>query len=288
MVASMTAFARREIETPMGVMTWELRSVNHRYIDISLRIPDELRGMETAARERLVARLNRGKVDGTFRLRPSAEAGFKLALNDALVTELVALGRTVHDRWGTPSGLTVADVLRWPGAVQPTETNLDGVQTAAMNLLDHVLSDLAEARRREGGKLATMVLQRGDVMTQLVQSARARLPEVIELYRKRLQSRLADLTATVDPQRIEQEMVLMAQKFDIAEELDRIFVHLDEVRRVLQQPGPVGRRLDFLMQELNREANTLGSKSVDLETTRVSVDMKVLIEQMREQIQNIE
>lgn len=288
MVASMTAFARREIETPMGVMTWELRSVNHRYIDISLRIPDELRGMETAARERLVARLNRGKVDGTFRLRPSAEAGFKLALNDALVTELVALGRTVHDRWGTPSGLTVADVLRWPGAVQPTETNLDGVQTAAMNLLDHVLSDLTEGRQREGGKLATMVLQRGDVMTQLVQSARARLPEVIELYRKRLQSRLADLTATVDPQRIEQEMVLMAQKFDIAEELDRIFVHLDEVRRVLQQPGPVGRRLDFLMQELNREANTLGSKSVDLETTRVSVDMKVLIEQMREQIQNIE
>lgn len=288
MVASMTAFARREIETPMGVMTWELRSVNHRYIDISLRIPDELRGMEAAARERLVTRLNRGKVDGTFRLRPSAEAGFKLALNDALVTELVALGRTVHDRWGTPSGLTVADVLRWPGAVQPTETNLDGVQTAAMNLLDHVLSDLTEARQREGGKLAAMVLQRGDVMTQLVQSARARLPEVIELYRNRLQTRLADLTATVDPQRIEQEMVLMAQKFDIAEELDRIFVHLDEVRRVLQQSGPVGRRLDFLMQELNREANTLGSKSVDLETTRVSVDMKVLIEQMREQIQNIE
>lgn len=288
MVASMTAFARREIETPMGVMTWELRSVNHRYLDISLRIPDELRGMEAAARERLVTRLSRGKVDGTFRLRPSAEAGFKLALNDALVTELVALGRTVHDRWGTPSGLTVADVLRWPGAVQPTETNLDGVQSVAMNLLDHVLGDLSEARQREGGKLATMVVQRGDAMTQLVEGARTRLPEVIELYRKRLQSRLADLTSTVDPQRIEQEMVLMTQKFDIAEELDRIFVHLDEVRRVLHQPGPVGRRLDFLMQELNREANTLGSKSVDLETTRASVDMKVLIEQMREQIQNIE
>lgn len=292
MAASMTAFARRESETPMGVMTWELRSVNHRYLDVSLRIPDELRAMEAAARERIVARLSRGKIDGFFRLRPSTEAGFKLTLNEALVAELVGLSAAVHHQWGVHaglnSGLTVADVLRWPGAVQSAEANLEGVQRGAMTLLDQVLADLSDSRQREGNQLVTGMLRRCDTITELVGVTRTRLPDMLDLYRKRLRTRLAELASELDPQRLEQEMVLLAQKFDVAEELDRIVVHLDEVRRVLQQAGPVGRRLDFLMQELNREANTLGSKSVDIETTRASVDIKVLIEQMREQMQNIE
>ncbi len=288
MVCSMTAFARSEQETELGVMSWELRAVNHRYLEISVRLPEELRAIEGSVRERINARLGRGKVDCAFRFKPSAAAGPVLSLNRDLVRDLVALTREIDDMLSHSPWNSALDVLRWPGVLEAREANQEQVKVEALALLAGALSDMYDGRRREGEKLKAIILQRCDAMGVLVDDARDRLPRVVQLYRQRLLERVNAVRQELDPQRLEQEIVLAAQKMDVHEELDRIEVHIDEVRRVIEQPGPVGRRLDFLMQEFNREANTLGAKSVDVETTRISVDMKVLIEQMREQIQNIE
>lgn len=288
MAASMTAFARVEEETEFGTMAWELRSVNHRYLEMNLRLPEELRALESGVRECVAARFGRGKIDCTFRFKPSAAAGLSLTLNEELVAQIGKLVNKVSATVHVSGGLSVGDVLRWPGVVQSAETNHDAIQTRALALLNSTLLDLQRTREREGDKLKSVILSRTSQLLALVGEAKTRLPEIVSQYRGKLVDRLADLKEGGDPQRLELELVMIAQKIDIAEELDRLAAHVGEVQRVLEQKGPVGRRLDFLMQELNRESNTLGSKSIDVETTRCSVDMKVLIEQMREQIQNIE
>jgi len=289
MTRSMTAFTRQEIKTEWGVLNWELRTVNHRFLEIYVRLPEDMRVLETAVRERIGARLSRGKVDCMLRFEPVANAEHtRLALNKGLIQLLLDASKEVEGMLKNPGQIRSLDILRWPGVLQVVETDLDQLQNEALKLLDISLDELNLNRQREGKKMNEIIHQRCSAIREQVVHARQRLPEVSENQRRKLLNRLEELKSELDMTRLEQEMAYMAQKIDIAEELDRLEVHVEEVQRVLQQDEPVGRRLDFLMQELNREANTLGSKSADTQTTRASVEMKVLIEQMREQIQNIE
>ena len=290
MTASMTAFARRETTTPWGVLVWELRSVNHRYLELSFKLPDELRAIEPAARELLAKRLGRGKVD--CHLRVGTREGGELVLDETMVTHLVGLGRKIEGLAVTAGGLVsswrMVDLLRWPGVFKSAAVDSEGLQQAALALLTETLNDFGAMRAREGTQLDAILKQRLDAIGEIALRVRALLPEVRQNFRDRLLARLQDVRADLDPARVEQELLLFAQKTDVDEELDRLVMHLTEVRRVLGESGQTGRRLDFLMQELNREANTLGSKAADVRVTNAAVDLKVLIEQMREQVQNIE
>ena len=285
---SMTAFARRQSRDDLGELTWEVRSVNHRYLEAMVRLPEELRAIEPVVRERLNQRLGRGKIDCGLRYKAGTGAMGELRVNEALVKQLLgAADHMLHQLHSSPLP-TVMEVLRWPGVLETEEQDFTPVQNAAVQLLDQTLDDLVEARGREGGRLAELIRLRVARMREEVSRARERMPAVIQSVRERLTARLAEVSADLDAARLEQEMALLAQRLDVDEEMDRLSTHLDEVEDVLQRDEPVGRRLDFLMQELNREANTLGSKSSDSETTAISVEMKVLIEQMREQVQNLE
>lgn len=290
MTASMTAFARRETNTPWGILVWELRSVNHRYLELSFKLPEELRAIELAARELLGKRLGRGKVD--CHLRVNAREGGELVLDEAMVAQLVGLGHKIEGLAATAGGLVspwrMVDLLRWPGVFKPAALDSEGLQHAALALLAETLNDFGAMRAREGAQLDAILKQRLDAIGEIAARVRAFLPEVRQNFRDRLLTRLQDVRAELDPARVEQELLLFAQKTDVDEELDRLVMHLTEVRRVLGESGQTGRRLDFLMQELNREANTLGSKAADVRVTNAAVDLKVLIEQMREQVQNIE
>jgi uncharacterized protein (TIGR00255 family) len=290
MTASMTAFARREAATPWGTLVWELRTVNHRYLEPSFKLPDELRAVEPAARELVAKRLGRGKVDCHLKL--AAREGADLVLDETLVKRLLELERKT-ETLAAGTGASVApwrmvDLLRWPGVFKTTAVDTEALTQAAVRLLTEALDELAATRDREGTQLAAIVGQRLDAMAEVVTRVRTLLPEVQQNFRDRLLTRLKDVRTELDPSRLEQEMLLFAQKTDVDEELDRLATHLAEVRRVLADKGQIGRRLDFLMQELNREANTLGSKAADVRVTNAAVDLKVLIEQMREQVQNIE
>lgn len=288
MIRSMTAYARAAETTAQGEMVWQIRSVNHRYLETSVRLPEELRDLEPVVREKVAATLGRGKVEVGLRYVPSAQAASELAINDRLVDQLIkAADQMVHKLHssGTPS---IMDLMRWPGVLEAKEQDFGPVQKQAAEVLDKALVDLVEAREREGQRLAELIENRLAGMREQVSLARTRMPEVIEGVRQRLRNRLQEVSETLDAERLEQEMALLAQRLDVDEEMDRLDTHLAEVQRVLGTDEPVGRRLDFLMQELNREANTLGSKSADSETTAISVEMKVLIEQMREQVQNLE
>jgi uncharacterized protein (TIGR00255 family) len=284
----MTAYARRQKRAPFGELTWELRSVNHRYLEAALRIPEELRAIEPVARERINRRLGRGKLDCGLRFRPAQEASAQIQVNEPLVGQLIEAANQLMQHLHSSPLPTVMDIMRWPGVLEAAEQDFTPIQQAAVDLLDEALDDLVSAREREGGHLAELIRQRLRGMREQVARARERMPRVIAAVRERLRARLAEVSEDLDPDRLEQEMALLAQRLDVDEEMDRLGAHLDEVERVLERDEPVGRRLDFLMQELNREANTLGSKSADSETTAISVEMKVLIEQMREQVQNIE
>lgn len=292
MSLSMTAFARVDQETPWGNLVWELRSVNHRYLELGLRLPEELRHLESPVREILNKRLGRGKLDGNLRYQAREAADAELALDQVQVERLLAAGRRVEamaaERDAMVSPWRMNDLLRWPGALLAPELDVDALSAAAVRLLDTAVEQLIETRRREGARLAEGLKQRLDTLAHITVRVRQLLPEVAQLFRQRLEARLAEVRGELDPTRLEQEMLLFSQKMDVAEELDRLSVHVDEVRRVLGQSGQIGRRLDFLMQELHREANTLGSKSPDVRLTNAAVDLKVLIEQMREQVQNIE
>ncbi len=292
MALSMTAYARCDRNTQWGNLAWELRSVNHRYLEVGVRMPEELRASEPQVRELLAKRLGRGKVDCLLRYQPREDAGAEIVPDDALVSRLVAVGRKFEriaaENSTTIEPLRVIDILRWPGALHSVELDADALATESLQLLDNTLNELVEARQREGKQLAGVIRQRLDAVDEIVQSVRAWLPDVLKNFRERLVTRLADLRQELDQSRLEQEIVLFAQRIDVDEELDRLGVHLTEVRRVLDQHGQIGRRLDFLMQEFNREANTLGSKAADVRLTTAAVDLKVLIEQMREQVQNIE
>ena len=290
MTASMTAFARREAATPAGSLIWELRAVNHRYLELFFKLPDELRAVEPLARELIAKRVGRGKLDCHLRLmaRDSTEP----VMDEALVSRLAKLakrtGEIAASAGGSVAPWRMADLLRWPGVFQSTVTDADALLQAATQLLTGALDELAATRTREGTQLAAIIRQRLDGMEEIAARVRTLLPDVRQNYRDRLLNRLKDVRAELDPARVEQELLLFAQKTDVDEELDRLVMHLTEVRRVLDEKGQVGRRLDFLMQELNREANTLGSKAADVRVTNAAVDLKVLIEQVREQVQNIE
>jgi uncharacterized protein (TIGR00255 family) len=289
MIRSMTGFARRERQGPWGTLTCELRSVNHRYLELSLRLPDDLRGLENDSRQLLAASLRRGKVDAGVYLRGAPAGTAALEINRALVEQVVAGAAEVSAlAGGAAAGLNPLDVLRWPGVIRDSERDATPIAAAATELLKETASDLNEARAREGARIHEMLAQRCVALRELVATVRARLPEVSARIRSRVLERVAQLGTAVDTERLEQEIAMLAYKMDVEEELDRLGSHIAETLQVLDSQEPAGRRLDFLMQEFNREANTLSSKSQDTETTRAAVDMKVLIEQMREQVQNVE
>ena len=288
MIRSMTAFARQQGHGEYGELTWEVRSVNHRFLETTVRLPEELRGIEPAVRDRVTARLGRGKVECNLRFKAAAAGSVELQVNERMVEQILAAADKMAHRLHSSHQLSIMDVLRWPGVMETGEQDFTPAQEAALTLLEQTLDALLEAREREGARLSDLIVQRVRGMRAQVETARERMPLVIEAVRERLRARLAEVAENLDQERLEQEMALLAQRLDVDEEMDRLRTHLDEVSRVLEQDEPVGRRLDFLMQELNREANTLGSKSADSETTAISVEMKVLIEQMREQVQNIE
>ena len=285
-IRSMTAFASGERSTDWGTLGCELRAVNHRFLEVGVRLPDELRASEPALRERIAARLSRGKVDLAMRLRTNA-SGDALQVDDAVVERLGDLARRVDGRF---PGMRVdfAQLLQLPGVLQSRAVDPEALQAAALALLDAVLDDFVAAREREGTKLATAISERAAAIAGIAGEVRALVPQIRAGQRQKLETRLAELGSALEPGRLEQELVIWLQKLDVDEELDRLDSHLGELRRVLAQREPVGRRLDFLLQEFNREANTLGSKSVDARTTNAAVELKVLIDQVREQVQNIE
>lgn len=287
MIRSMTAFATCERAVTGGQLACELRAVNHRFLELSVRAPEELRAAEGAMRERVAQRVSRGKVDLGFRLRTEASTRSELSVNEGLLAQLSLLARKHHGQF---PGMTVdfVDLLRYPGVVEDAQPDAAGLQAAALALLDETLAEFVAAREREGAKLAAVMRERVDGIERIAAQVREWLPEIRAGLRARLDTRLADLKLPLDPGRLEQEIVLNLQKMDVDEELDRLASHVAEARRVLALPEAVGRRLDFLMQEFNREANTLGSKSVDARTTQAAVELKVLIEQLREQVQNLE
>jgi uncharacterized protein (TIGR00255 family) len=287
MIASMTGFARREVTGSFGTLACELRSVNHRYLEPGFRLPEELRPLESDLRQLLGKQLKRGKVDCTVHLRGAQAAERELRI------DTVALGRVAAavlqvSRVLPGATIDAVEVLRWPGVVEAATQDSDLLLGAGRTLFQQTLEDLSAMRGREGKRLGELIEQRCASLASLVGQVRTRLPEIQARVRSRLNERVAELLATVDRDRVEQEVVLQLQRLDVAEELDRLTGHIEETRRVMEGGEATGRRLDFLMQELNREANTLASKSQDLDTTRITVDMKVLIEQMREQVQNVE
>lgn len=288
MISSMTAFAREEYRGDLGVMSWEIRSVNHRYLEAFLRLPEELRVLETSVRERLSARLSRGKLDISLKFKPGKGAEAGLQINRRMVELLMAAEQEMAGLLHCDTYLRPLDLLRWPGVLEEQEQDYTPVKQQAMALLENAIDSLIDNRLREGERLAEIVRQRCESMQTQVERVRDLMPEVLDNVRSRIRDRLAEVMDELDEGRVEQEMALLAQRLDVDEEMDRLETHLLEVERVLSSDEPVGRRLDFLMQELNREANTLSSKSNDVEVTQSGVEMKVLIEQMREQIQNIE
>ena len=287
MVHSMTAFARVERAGAQGTLSWELRSVNHRYLEPHLRLPESFRDLEGAVREALRQTLSRGKVECTLRFTEET-TGKPLQVDRERAAQLVAAAETVASLIKQPAPLNPLEVLAWPGVLVADASDPQALNNDALALFNEALDELKAGRGREGADLAKLLDERLVAISAEVATLRVLVPQMLATQRQKVLDRFADMKAELDPQRLEQEMVLLAQKSDVAEELDRLSTHIIEVRRVLKSGGAAGRRLDFLMQELNREANTLSSKSQDLDTTRTAVDMKVIIEQMREQVQNAE
>jgi len=288
MIRSMTAFSRKELTAPWGTLSWELRSVNHRYLEVHPRLPDTLRDLENPVREALRNNLSRGKVECTLKLKAESSTPTSLDINETFVQQLLDAAHKLGNLTGDSGSLSVATLLNWPGVVKTPETDQSEIQQAAQSLLQDALQDFIANREREGQVLDRIITEKLDGIDAQVVIVRQHLPEILQAQKDKLKARLEEISANVDYDRLEQELVYLAQKVDVDEELDRLETHVKEVRRSLKQGGAVGRRLDFLMQELNREANTLGSKSINTLTTQAAVELKVLIEQMREQIQNIE
>ncbi len=288
MIYSMTAFARRELRGDFGLLICEIRSVNQRYLEANLRLSDVVRELEMPLRDKLRQQLSRGKVDVWIKHEAIEGNVSNIHINQELAARLVAAASQIDQLARHAAPLNAADILRIPGVVCVAEPNQQALLAATQSLFDQTLSDFVAMRQREGQALQQFIGQRLDLIAVECDKVRQRMPHILAHYRQRLLARLQDIKAELDNDRLEQEMVLFAHKIDVAEELDRLSAHLVEIKRVLQQGGAVGRKLDFLMQELNREANTLGSKSVSADSSLSSVELKVLIEQMREQIQNLE
>jgi len=287
MIHSMTAFARAEQAGANGTLSWELRSVNHRYLEPHLRLPESFRDLEGAVREALRNGLSRGKVECTLRFSDD-NAGKALQVDLERAAQLIAAAESVAGLIKQPAALNPLEVLGWPGVLVADAADPQALNQSALALFSQALNELKQSREREGSELAKLLNERLDSILEQVVALRELVPQMLAGQRQKILDRCAEMQAELDPQRLEQELVILAQKSDVAEELDRLSTHVSEVRRVLKTGGQAGRRLDFLMQELNREANTLGSKAFDTRSTQAAVNLKVLIEQMREQVQNIE
>jgi uncharacterized protein (TIGR00255 family) len=288
MTASMTAFARLQSEHAFGTLVWEIRAVNHRYLEPVFRLPEHLRHLEMPLRDALRQGVQRGKVEAQLRHSSGKVADTRVALDDGVVQQLAASLDAVQSRFGRLADINPIDLLRWPGLLQETEVDQRQVEEAATALFSATLDQFQQQRLREGKELQRLIEERLAQVSAIVAAIREDLPKILAKQADRLKTQFADLQLQVDSTRLEQEIVLAAQRADIHEELDRLDTHVKEVQHTLRQKGQVGRRLDFLMQEFNREANTLCSKAVVTSTTFSAVELKVLIEQMREQIQNIE
>lgn len=288
MPRSMTGFARAEAKSPECTLVWEVRSVNHRYLEMHLRLPEEFREIETALRETVRKKLQRGKLEATIHLQPEQGGDASIGLDPDRLAQVADACRRIDAQIDNCAPVNPLEVLRWPGVQIVRELDRDALHERSLALFADALDQLIDNRAREGAELAVYINQRLDAIAAEVVSVREQLPNILQAQREKLQTKIAALDVELDPDRLEQEIVLMAQKADVDEELDRLDTHITEVRRTLKQKNSLGRRLDFLMQELNREANTLSSKSVVSETTQAAVELKVLIEQMREQVQNIE
>ena len=288
MPRSMTGFARAEAKSPEYTLVWEVRSVNHRYLEMHLRLPEEFREIETALRETVRKKLQRGKLEAIIHLQPEQGGDASIGLDPDRLAQVADACRRIDAQMDNCAPVNPLEVLRWPGVQIVRELDRDALHERSLALFADALDQLIDNRAREGAELAVYINQRLDAIAAEVVSVREQLPNILQAQREKLQTKIAALDVELDPDRLEQEIVLMAQKADVDEELDRLDTHITEVRRTLKQKNSLGRRLDFLMQELNREANTLSSKSVVSETTQAAVELKVLIEQMREQVQNIE
>ncbi len=288
MTLSMTAFARQEQTLDSGVLSWEIRSVNHRYLELSLRMDETFRPLEIGIRKLFSQQIARGKVEAVLRFQPAMADSTTLHIDENLAQAVIDACVRLSDLSPATAPLDPLRLLQWPGVVSQQQIDAEALNSAVMSLLQNTLNDFIASRGREGEALADMLLKRCDEIAVIASSVRSQMPQILSQNHARLLQRLADFQVELEPERLAQEAALLAQKSDVAEELDRLENHVNEVRHILGRNEPVGRRLDFLMQELNREANTLASKSIDTDTTRYAVDLKVLIEQMREQIQNIE
>ncbi len=287
MIHSMTAYARREIKGDWGTAAWEIRSVNQRYLETYLRMPEQFRSLEPVLRERFRQRLARGKVECSLRFEANPAANTELKINESLAQQVINAAKWVKGTTGEGS-INPFQVLQWPGVLETPEQDMDAINKALLEAFDEAINDFIAARLSEGNNINTMIEQRLDAISEEVVKVRAKMPEILAWQRDRIHSRFEEAKVELEAGRVEQEMILMAQKVDVAEELDRLDSHVKETRKVLKKGGACGRRLDFMMQEFNRESNTLASKSINTEVTASAVELKVLIEQMREQIQNIE
>jgi uncharacterized protein (TIGR00255 family) len=287
MIQSMTAYARIEHKAQWGTASWEIRSVNQRYLETYLRLPEQFRSFEPVLRDRLRKRLSRGKVEVNLRYELADNSNNELQLNQALAKQLLGAATWLKQEAGQ-GDVNLTDILRWPGVLASGEQDMDAIGADLMTAFDSAIDQFIEARGREGEAIKDMLLSRLDGVSEQIAIVREHMPTVMLYQREKLTNRLAEIKGELDPARIEQEMVLLAQKQDVAEEMDRLEAHVAEARRILKKGGSEGRRLDFMMQEFNRESNTLASKSISTEITSAAVELKVLIEQMREQIQNVE
>lgn len=287
MIYSMTAFARLEVKKDWGDAVWEIRSVNQRYLENFFRLPEQFRGLENTLREKLRQSLTRGKIECSLRIETKKQTNAELNLNKELANQVIQSLQWIKAQAGEGE-INLTDVLRYPGVVEVQEQDLDAISQDLLTAFDDLLTDFIAMRGREGEKLNDIIQQRLDSIAVETDKVRSQMPAVLQWQRERLLQRFEDAQLNLDPQRVEQEMILLAQRVDVSEELDRLQMHVKETTNILKKGGAVGRKLDFMMQELNRESNTLASKSINADITASAVELKVLIEQMREQIQNLE
>lgn len=288
MLRSMTGYGRKENSTDSGTLIWEIRAVNHRYLELGFRMPEECRAIEPRARELLVKQLKRGKVDAALKFSNTSTSGSSIVINDLLAEQIIEAATAVSAKLDKPAAIDPLKILSWPGVTGAPVVDAETLHKDALSLLGAALDDFIESREREGEKTQAMIEERVDSIERLVGEARTLRPAIVARLQDKMRARLEALELDIDSGRLEQELAMMAQKLDVDEELDRLGAHVAEIRDIFKRKEPVGRRLDFLIQEFNREANTLGSKAADSDTTGISVELKVLIEQIREQVQNIE
>ena len=288
MIYSMTAYARKEVKGDWGSAVWEIRSVNQRYLETYFRLPEQFRSLEPILRERFRKRLARGKVECHLRFEANPAAKGELTINESLAQQVINAANQISSMTGESNRINPFQIMQWPGVMETPEQDMDSINKDLLTAFDDTIKEFIEARGREGSNMRELIEQRLEAITAEAAKVRTRMPEILEWQRERLVSKFEEAKIELEANRVEQELILLAQKVDVAEELDRLDSHVKETKNILKKGGSVGRRLDFMMQEFNRESNTLASKSISTDITASGVELKVLIEQMREQIQNIE